>query len=255
MAKPASKTKETIQARLGSLAKAGTKGRKRSSSLKNIAPLISNTERKTRGSSSNITNLAATTHDNDSDSIDDQDDDVVLAGVPNHSFLSPQKLQGEVIYDDLDDDNDNDNHHNGSDNDDHFGMEYNATVFYGRENSVAAAHQARRSASHSSANITASIAPDLSTLSKYGLIAVINEALRYRDHWSMKLQLCKIQCCPCRINHRSITQLFQDIKKEHWLWANHWLKRMRRISASLVISWFILLSRKYSGRCESCSFC
>ena len=105
MAKPASKTKKTIQARLGSLAKAGTKGKKRSASSKNIALLISNTERKTRGSSSNITNLAADTHDNDTDSILDQDDDVVLANVPNHSFLSPQKMQGEVIDNDLDDDN------------------------------------------------------------------------------------------------------------------------------------------------------
>ena len=55
----------------------------------------------------------------------DQDDDVVLAGIPNHSFLSLQKLQCEVIDDDLDDDNDNDN----NDNDNHFGMEYNATVY------------------------------------------------------------------------------------------------------------------------------
>ena len=45
MAKPASKTKKTIQAKLGSLAKAGTKGKKRSSSSKNIAPLISNKQK------------------------------------------------------------------------------------------------------------------------------------------------------------------------------------------------------------------
>ena len=138
MVKPTSKTKKTIQAKLGSLAKAGTTGKRRSSSSKNIALPISNKQKKNQGSSSNITNLAATTHDNDSDSIDDQDDDVVLAGVPNHSFLSPQKLQGEVIDDDLDDDNDNDN------NDNHFGMEYKATVYDGRENSVATAHQARQ---------------------------------------------------------------------------------------------------------------
>ena len=37
MATPASKTKKTIQAKLGSLAKAGTKGKKRSASSKNIA--------------------------------------------------------------------------------------------------------------------------------------------------------------------------------------------------------------------------
>ena len=99
MAKPASKTKKTIQAKLGNLAKAGTKGKKRSASLKNIAPLISNKQKKSRGSSSNINNLAAATHDSDTDSIVDQDDDhhVVLASVSNHSFLSPQKLQGEVL--------------------------------------------------------------------------------------------------------------------------------------------------------------
>ena len=42
-------------------------------------------------------------------------------------------------------------------------MEYKATVYDGRENSVAAVHQARLSASLSSANVAASIAPDLST--------------------------------------------------------------------------------------------
>ena len=69
MAKPASKTKKTIQAKLGSLAKAGTKGKKRSASSKNIAPPISNKQKKSRGSSSQITNLGAATHDNDNDSI------------------------------------------------------------------------------------------------------------------------------------------------------------------------------------------
>ena len=134
MAKFASKTKKTIQARLGNVAKAGTKGKKRSASSKNIAPLISNKQKKSRGSSIDATNLAAATHDNNTDSIVDQDDndDVVLADIPNHSFLSPQKLQGEVLDDDLDkedDDDDNDN----NDDDGHFGMEYNATVYDGRE--------------------------------------------------------------------------------------------------------------------------
>ena len=95
MAKPASKTKKTIQARLGNLTKAGTKEKKRSSSaLKNIALPISNKQKKSRGSSSDATNLAAATHDNNTDSIVDQDDDdhVVLAGIPNHSILSPQAL-------------------------------------------------------------------------------------------------------------------------------------------------------------------
>jgi hypothetical protein len=164
MAKPASKTKKNIQAKLGSLTKAGTKGKKRSSSLKNIALPISNKQKKSQGSSSHINNLAAATHDNNTDSIVDQDDDdhVVLAGVPNHSFLSLQVLQGEVIDDDNDNDDDND--------DNHFGMEYNATAYDGRENSVAAVHQARLSASPSSANVAASIAPGLSTLSRNGLI-------------------------------------------------------------------------------------
>ena len=163
MAKPASKTKKTIQAKLSSLAKAGTKGKKRSASLNNIAPPISK-QKKSQGSSSNITYLAAATHDNDTDSIVDQDDDVVLAGIPNHSFLSAQKLQREVIDDDLDDDN------NDKDDDNHFGVEHNAIVYDGRENSVATVHQARLSASPSLADVGASIAPDLSTLSRNGLI-------------------------------------------------------------------------------------
>ena len=182
MAKPASKTKKTIQARLGNLAKAGTKGKKRSASSKNIAPLISNKQKKSRGSSIDATNLGAATHDNNTDSIVDQvdDDHVVLAGIPNHSFLSPQALEGEVFDDDLDDDNDNDNDDDDNDNDDdgHFGMEYNATVYDGIENSVVAVHQARLSASPSSANVAASIDPDLSTLSRNGLIAAANEAMR-----------------------------------------------------------------------------
>ena len=70
MTKPASKTKKTIQAKLGSLAKDGSKGKKRSaSSSKNIAPPISNKQKKSRGSSIDATNLAAATHDNDDDSI------------------------------------------------------------------------------------------------------------------------------------------------------------------------------------------
>ena len=175
MAKPASKTKKTFQAELGSLAKAGTKGKKRSASSKNIALPISNKQKKCRGSSIDATNLAAATHDNNTDSIVDQDDDdhVVLASIPNHSFLSLQALQGDILDDDdnkEDDDNDNnDNDNDNNDDDGHFGKEYNATVYDGRENSVAAVHQARLSASPSSANVAASIAPDLSTLSRNGL--------------------------------------------------------------------------------------
>ena len=135
--------------------------------MKNIALPISNKQKKSQGSSIDATNLAAATHDNNTDSIVDQDDDdhVVLASIPNHSFLSPQALQGDILDDDDNKEDDNDN--NNDDN--HFGMEYNATVYDGRENSVATVHQARLSASLSSANVAASIAPDLSTLSRNGL--------------------------------------------------------------------------------------
>jgi hypothetical protein len=94
---------------------------------------------------------------------------VILAGVPNHSFLSLQESQGDVLDDDLDEEDDDDNH---------LGVEYNATVYAGRKNTVAALCRARLSASPSSANIAASIAPDHSTLPRDGLIAAANEALR-----------------------------------------------------------------------------
>ena len=85
------------------------------------------TKKKNQGSSIDATNLAPATHDNDTDSIVDQDDDdhVVLAGIPNHSFLSLQALQGDILdnHDDKEDDNDNNN------DDNHFVMEYNATVY------------------------------------------------------------------------------------------------------------------------------
>ena len=149
--------------------------------MKNIAPPICNKQKKSRGSSIDATNLAAATHDNDTDSIVDQDDDdhVVLADIPNHSFLSLQALQGDILDDDDNKEDDDDNDDNDDKDDDgHFGMEYNATVYDGRENTVAAVHQARVSASPSSANVAASIAPDLSTLSRNGLIAASNEAMR-----------------------------------------------------------------------------
>ena len=77
-------------------------------------------------------------------------------------------MQGDILDDD---DNKEDDNNNDNDNDDdgHFGMEYNATVYDGRENTVAAVHQARLSASPSSANVAASIVPDLSTLSRNGM--------------------------------------------------------------------------------------
>ena len=69
MVKPASKTKQATQARLGNVAKADTTGKKRLASSKNIDAPISNKQKKSQGSSSNATNLAAATHDNDTDSI------------------------------------------------------------------------------------------------------------------------------------------------------------------------------------------
>ena len=110
MVKSSSKRKNATQARLCTLAKAGTTGKKRSAYSKNIAATISNKRKKSQESSFNVTNLAAATHDNDNDPIFDQDVDVVLAGVPNHSFLSLEELQGYIFDDDLDDDNHNDDH-------------------------------------------------------------------------------------------------------------------------------------------------
>ena len=126
MAKPTIKTKKTTQARLGNVAKAGTKGKKRSSPLKNTAAPISNKQKKSQHSSSNATNLAAATHDKYIDSIVNQDVDVVLAGVPNHSFPSQQELQGDFLDDNEEDDNNN-----------HFGEKYNATVYAGMKNTAA----------------------------------------------------------------------------------------------------------------------
>ena len=80
-------------------------------------------------------------------------------------------MQDDILDNDLDEDDDDDN-------DDHFGMEYNATVYDGGKNTVSAVCQAGLSASPSSANVAASIAPDHSTLSRNGLIAAANEALR-----------------------------------------------------------------------------
>ena len=77
-------------------------------------------------------------------------------------------MQGDILDNDDGKEDDNDNDNDDNDDDGHFGMEYNATV-YGRENTVAAVHQARLSASPSSANVAASIVPDLSTLSRNAL--------------------------------------------------------------------------------------
>ena len=101
--------------------KAGTKGKKKSASSENIAPPISNKQKKSGGSSIDATYLAAATHDNDTDSIADQDDDdhVVLAGIPNHSFLSPQALQGDILDNDDNKEDDDDDNHDNNDDDGH----------------------------------------------------------------------------------------------------------------------------------------
>ena len=54
---------------------------------------------------------------NDADSIVDQDDDdhVVLASIPNHSFLSPQALQGDILDNDDNKEDDNDDNDNNDD--------------------------------------------------------------------------------------------------------------------------------------------
>ena len=146
----------------------------------------------------------------------------------------------------FDDDNDNDD-------DNHFGMEYNATVYDRRENTVADVHQARLSASPSSANVTASIAPDLSTLSRNGLIAAANEALRVQR--SLECEVAALQQTILSMQNQSqINSSAISGYQEGALWANHWLKRKGRISVTLVLSWFIMLSKKYSGR-KSSSFC
>ena len=49
MDKPTCNTKKTIQAKIGSLVKAGTKGKKRSTSLQNISLPISNKKRRVEG--------------------------------------------------------------------------------------------------------------------------------------------------------------------------------------------------------------
>ena len=96
-------------------------------------------------------------------------------------------MQGDIL--DNDDNKEGDDDDNNVDN--HFGMEYNATVYDGRENSVATVHQARLSASLSSANVAASIAPDLSTLSRNGLIAAANEAKRVQK--SLEREVAALQ--------------------------------------------------------------
>ena len=132
-------------------------------------------------------------------------------------------------------------------------MEYNATVYEGRENTVAAVHLSRLSASPSSANVAASIAPDLSTLSRNGLIAAANEAMGVQK--SVECEVAALQQTMLSMQNQSqINSSAISGYQEGALWTNHWLKRKGRISATFVLSWIIMLSKKYSGR-KSSSFC
>ena len=98
-------------------------------------------------------------------------------------------------------------------------MEYNATVYDGRENSVVAVHQARLSASPSSANVAASIAPDLSTLSRNGLIAAANEAMRVQK--SLEHEVAPLQQTMLSMRNQSqINSSAISGYQEGALWAN-----------------------------------
>ena len=114
----------------------------------------------------------------------------------------------------------------------------------------------RLSASPGLADVAASIAPDLSTLSRNGLIAAANEALRIqisKEHEVAALQQTMLSMQnQSQINSSAISGYEEGalvVGK-----SNHWLKRKGRISVTFVLSWFIMLSRKYSG-CKSSSFC
>jgi hypothetical protein len=125
-------------------------------------------------------------------------------------------------------------------------MEYNATVYDGRENSVATVHQARLSASLSSANVAASIAPDLSTLSRNGWIAAANEAMRVQR--SLEHEVAALQQTMLSMQNQSqINSSAISGYQEGALVVGKSLVEMERkgrISASLVLSWFIILSKK-----------
>ena len=71
--------------------------------------------------------------------------------------------------------------------------------------SVAAVSQARLSASPSSANVAASIAPDVSTLSRNGLIAAANEAMRVQR--SLEHEVAALQQTMLSMRNQSIPLL------------------------------------------------
>ena len=80
------------------------------------------------------------------------------------------------------------------------------------------------SASLSSANVSASIAPDLSTLSRNGLIAAANEAMRVQK--SLKHEVAALQQTMLSMRNQShINNAAISGYQEGALWANHWLKK------------------------------
>ena len=84
------------------------------------------------------------------------------------------------------------------------------------------------------------------------MIAAANEAMRGQK--SLEREVAALQQTMLSMRNQSqINSSAISGYQEGALWENHWLKRRGRIPASLVLSWFIMLSRKYSGR-ESSSF-
>ena len=144
-------------------------------------------------------------------------------------------MQGDVCDDDLDKKGDGDD---DNDNGNHFGVEYNATVYDGGKNTVAAVHQPGLSASPSLANVAASIAPDLSTLSRNGLIAAANEALRVQrplEHEVVALQEAMLSVQnQSQINNSAISGY-----QEGALWENHWLKRKDLCNISPIMVHYV----------------
>ena len=78
------------------------------------------------------------------------------------------------------------------------------------------------------------------------MIAAANEATRVQR--SLECEVVALQQTMLSMQNQSqINSSAISGYQEGALWANHWLKRTGRISASLVLSWFIMLSKKYSG--------
>ena len=84
------------------------------------------------------------------------------------------------------------------------------------------------------------------------MIAAANEATRVQR--SLECEVVALQQTMLSMQNQSqINSSAISGYQEGALWANHWLKRKGRISASLVLSWLIMLSKKYSGCKVVCS--